>query len=171
MNLPTFRFAGQVFRAHNPRWNHLPESGEGARYHGGRFNPRGVAALYTSADLTTAWAEAQQGFPFKPQPLTICTYEVDCEDLLDLADAAVRSQLDIRDDQIACPWEDISDRGGRPPSWDLYDRLFQAGAAGIRVRSFAPGCGADNVNMVFWRWSANLPYMVRVIDDDNRLGG
>nr|WP_246535096.1 RES family NAD+ phosphorylase [Methylomonas paludis] len=38
---------------------------------GGRFNRPGCAALYLSLDPTTAWMEAQQGFPFKPQPLTL----------------------------------------------------------------------------------------------------
>ncbi len=170
MSLPFFRFAGRVFRAHNPNWSHLPDSGEGASRHGGRFNPVGVPALYTSADVMTAWAEAQQGFPYKPQPLTICAYEVDCENILDLMDAAVRQELDIHDDMIACPWEAILDGGGTPPSWDLYARLAQADAAGIRVRSLAPGCGPGNVNIVFWRWSKDAPYMVRVIDDENRLG-
>jgi RES domain-containing protein len=29
-----------------------------------------MAALYTSRRMETAWREAQQGFPFKAQPLT-----------------------------------------------------------------------------------------------------
>ena len=75
------RLRGQVYRAHNPRWSFAPTSGDGAARHGGRFNPIGMPALYTSATLEGAWREAQQGFPFKAQPLLICVYEVDCEDV------------------------------------------------------------------------------------------
>ena len=39
----------------------------------------------------TAWLEAQQGFPFKAQPMTLCGYSVDCEDLADLTDAPFRA--------------------------------------------------------------------------------
>jgi RES domain-containing protein len=51
-------------------WAFDPLSGEGAKRHGGRFNRPNTLALYTSLDYTTAWMEAQQSFPFKPQPLT-----------------------------------------------------------------------------------------------------
>jgi RES domain-containing protein len=70
-----------LYRAHNPRWAFAPTSGRGAALYGGRFNPAGTPALYTSMRPETAWLEAQQGFPFKPQPLTLCAYEVDCDDV------------------------------------------------------------------------------------------
>ena len=79
------RLQGTVWRAHNPRWSFAPESGDGAALHGGRFNRIGSRALYTSRRFETAWLEAQQGFAFKAQPLTLCAYEVDCEDLADLS--------------------------------------------------------------------------------------
>jgi len=71
------RLQGTVYRAHNPRWAWAPISGEGAGRYGGRFNPVGVPALYTSWRMETAWREAQQGFAFKAQPLTVCAYDVD----------------------------------------------------------------------------------------------
>jgi RES domain-containing protein len=63
-----------VFRAHHPRWAWDPQSGEGAKLYGGHFNHIGQPALYTSSRLETAWLEAQQGFAFKGQPMTMCTY-------------------------------------------------------------------------------------------------
>lgn len=65
------RFIGLVYRAHNPRWAFAPNSGEGAALTGGRFNPPGVLALYTSLRFEIAWLEAQQAFPFKAQPMTM----------------------------------------------------------------------------------------------------
>jgi RES domain-containing protein len=128
-----------------------------------------MAALYTSLRLETAWLEAQQGFPFKAQPMTLCAYDVDCADLIDLTDAAVLADQAISPDHLACPWEDMAARGVRPPSWVLADRLLAAGHAGALVRSFAPGAAQDDVNAVFWRWSDAAPHKVRAIDHHERL--
>jgi RES domain-containing protein len=53
------RFDGVGYRAHHPGWAYQPTSGEGAERHGGRFNRKGLGALYTSLDINTAWMEAQ----------------------------------------------------------------------------------------------------------------
>ena len=111
MILPTTTVRRQVFRAHNPRWSFSPLSGEGAARFGGRFNPVGTAALYTSLRMETAWIEAQQGFSFKPQPLTICAYEVHCRDILDLTDPAILDKTGVRTAELACAWEDHSRPG------------------------------------------------------------
>lgn len=163
------RLTGTVCRAHNPRWAFAPTSGEGAARHGGRFNPVGVPALYTSRRMETAWREAQQGFAFKAQPLTICTYEVDCADVADLTDPATCAALDVSPGDLACPWEDLAARGLTPPSWVLTRRLISAGTAAIVVPSFAPGAIVVDRNVVFWRWSADPPCRVAVIDDEGRL--
>lgn len=96
-------FDGLVYRAHNPRWTYLPSSGEGAARHGGRFNRRGLPALDTSLDITTAWLEAQQGFPFKAQPMTLVAYPVQCEPIADLTDPAALAAADIDPAALACP--------------------------------------------------------------------
>lgn len=164
------RLSGEVYRAHHPRWAFEPTSGAGAALHGGRFNPKGTAALYTSRRLETAWREAQQGFPFKAgQPMTICSYRVDCQDIVDLTDAGERGRLGVVDADLACAWEDLALRGQLPPSWMLARRLMASGTAGIIVPSFAPGANAADVNVVFWRWADAGPHTVRVIDDTGRL--
>jgi len=163
------RLTGTVYRAHNPRWSFKPVSGDGAARYGGRFNPVGMAALYTSRRMETAWREAQQGFPFKAQPLTVCAYEVDCADVADLTDPAIHRTLGVTPDELSCPWEDLLDAGRIPPSWTLARRLSAAGTAAIIVPSFAPGATDDDRNVVFWRWSDQPPRQVRVIDDERRL--
>jgi RES domain-containing protein len=65
-------------------WAYAPLSGAGALKYCGRFNRPGINALYTSLDPTTAWMEAQQGFPFKPQPMTLVAYQVDYDNIADL---------------------------------------------------------------------------------------
>ena len=61
--------------------------------------------------------------------------------------------------------------GAVPASQALADRLIAAGYVGMRVRSFAVGAGADDVNLVMWRWGANPPARVTLIDDEHRLSG
>lgn len=163
------RLRGEVYRAHHPRWAFEPTSGRGAALYGGRFNPKGVEALYTSRRLETAWLEAQQAFPFKAQPMTICTYAVDCDDTLDLTDPAERRRHGVAVDDLTCPWEQMASGELVPPSWSLATRLIGKECAGIVVPSFAPGAGDADVNVVFWRWSNEPPHRVRVIDDTGRL--
>lgn len=169
MSLPLLRLVTQAHRAHDPRWSWAPESAAGACRHGGRFNPPGLGALYTSLSAKTALLEAQQGFPLKAQPVTLCAYEVDCADVLDLTDAGARRAAGTDADALACAWEARRMRGQRPESWRLAERLVEAGVAAIVVPSYAPGAGPDDHNVVFWRWGPDAPHRVRVIDDDTRL--
>ncbi len=119
--------------------------------------------------LQTAWLEAQQGFAFKAQPITMCAYEVDCADVLDLTDsgafAATRDTLS----DLGCAWEDIAARGDMPPSWALAQRLMASGCAGFVVPSFASKATRADINALFWGWAPNPPHQVRVIDDHGRL--
>ena len=82
-----FRYQGLLYRAINPVHAREPLSGEGARRHGGRFNPRGLPALYTSRSVMTAVREANQIGTL--QPTTLVTYEADIGPLFDAADRAV----------------------------------------------------------------------------------
>ena len=160
---------GTVFRAHNPRWSFAPLSGEGAARRGGRFNPQGMAALYTARSVEGAWREAQQGLAFKAQPLTICAYAVDCEDVTDLGDPDTRAGYEITPADLACGWEDLASRHMMPPSWRIAERLSTGGIAAVIVPSYAPGALPEDRNIVFWRWSETRPHQVRVIDDERRL--
>ena len=163
------RFEGLAFRAHHPGWAWAPTSGEGARLHGGRFNPPGVAALYTSLRPETAWLEAQQGFAFKAQPMTLCAYRVDCDDVLDLADVGTLAAHGVAAADLRCAWADLAERGLAVPSWEIAARLRAAGVAAILVPSLAHGSGPRDINMVFWRWDEAGPHRVTVVDDHGRL--
>lgn len=163
------RLRGTVYRAHNPRWAFAPESGAGAARTGGRFNPLGMAALYTARRFETAWLEAQQGMPFKAQPLTLCAYAVDCDDVLDLTEPATLRANAITPADLACPWKDLATSGVTPPSWRVATQLRAAGTAAIIVPSYASGATIADVNVVFWSWSVIPPHQVLVIDNEQRL--
>jgi RES domain-containing protein len=169
LKIPATEFSGIVYRAHHPRWSYQPLSGEGAKKQGGRFNRPGKNALYTSLDPTTAWMEAQQGFPFKPQPMTLVAYQIDCTDLVDLTQLKIVKILTLTKADLACAWEDMATQGQGPPTWTLADNLHDMGFAGLIVQSFAPGCKNENRNLVMWDWSDKLPHCITVIDDLGRL--
>ncbi len=146
-------------------WAFAPLSGNGAKRYGGRFNRPKSPALYTSLDLTTAWMEAQQGFPFKAQPMTIVAYEVDCANIANLNDPDTLKTLGLTPSELACPWEDLATQKQDPPTWKLVDRLHTLGITGIQCRSFAPGCTEQNHNLILWKWADTPPNSIRVIDD------
>ena len=167
MQLDLARFTGRVYRAHHPMWAGDALSGMGAARHGGRFNRVGTPALYTSSDPMTAWAEAQQAFPFKPQPMTLVAYDVDCERMVDLTRPSVLGELGFSSGDLACGWEGLADLGTTPPTWKLADRLIGKNVSGVVVPSYAPGAGVGATNAVFWRTEGAC--RVEVIDDFRRL--
>ena len=163
------RFRGLVYRAHNPQWSWQPLSGDGARHHGGRFNRRGIPALYTSLTQLTAIREAEP-LGRSMQPLTLCAYEVDAEPVFDAMDQARRAAVGVNDLELLCPnWEAEMLKGKVPSSQALADRLIALGYAGMRVQSFAAGAGPDDVNLVLWNWGTVGPSRVMLIDDERRL--
>jgi RES domain-containing protein len=161
------RFRGLLYRALNPIWARQPLSGEGARRHGGRFNPRGVPALYASLSPLTAVREANQAGSF--QPVTLVCYRADLDPVLDGRDsAAIADQgatvADLADDG----WRLRMGATGEAPTQALARRLIAGGFAGLLVRSFAPGATAADLNLVVWRWG-DPPAGLTVVDDEGRL--
>jgi len=150
-------------------WSFSPLSGAGAAINGGRFNPKGMPSLYLSLSIDGAVTEAAQGFAGKLEPLTICLYEVDCEDILDLSTVEGRDigGVDLAD--MEAPWAlDCAERR-KPASQRLAERLIGQGAAGILAPSFARLARPDMVNLVLWRWGPNPPHRVKVHDPSGRL--
>lgn len=162
------RYVGLAYRAHEPAWSFLPISGEGASHRGGRFNKKGRAALYLSEQISTAILESQQGFAFK-QPVTLCSYQIDCENIVDLTQPEELQRFGITVDDIACNWFELALNGESVNSWELAEKLIQRGAAGARFSSHCTGARPVDVNLVFWRWNETIPHMVRTIDDFSRL--
>ncbi|WP_312405014.1 RES domain-containing protein [Rhizobium sp.] len=159
---------GVCYRAHDPRWATSPVSGDGAAIRGARFNPKGVPALYLSTSIEGAITEASQGFGHKIHPLTICSYEVDCEDIADLTTEDMRRQLKISFETMSSAWASALSEGRRPSSWVIYDTLSQS-HSGILVPSFAHRASPSIRNLVLWKWATELPHKVEVIDPTGRL--
>jgi RES domain-containing protein len=163
------RFQGTCYRAHDPRWSFKPLSGDGAAIHGGRFNPRGVPALYLALDLVGAVREANQGFAHKIEPCVLCAYEVDCGDIVDLRTDEARAAHKVAAPNMAAGWFSFVAEGGEPPSWRIARRLIGEGAAGMLAPSYAPGATPADHNLILWDWSDALPHRIAVFDPSGRL--
>ncbi len=164
------RFRGVCYRGHDPKWAFSPLSGEGARRKGGRFNPVGQDALYLALTIEGLFLEQGHGLAHRFDPLTVCSYDVDVADIVDLRTAPARAKSGVTIKQLSCPWAFDVAEGRQPASWTLAAKLLQGGAAGLLVPSFARGAQADrHHNLVLWTWGEDLPHRVTVHDPAFRL--
>lgn len=163
------RFQGVCYRAHDPKWAWTPTSGDGAAIHGGRFNPKGMPALYLASSIEGMFAEMSHGFSRRFEPLTVYSYDLDMEDMADLRNDAGRRAHDVALADMACAWFLDIAGGRRPASWDIAQKLIDGGAAGALVPSFANGARPEHFNAVLWKWSGEPPHRVTVFDPGERL--
>ena len=77
-------YRGPLFRVLNPIYAREPLSGRGAELYGGRFNPKGVPALYSSLTVLIALREANQAGSF--QPTTLVSYDAEIDGVFDTRD-------------------------------------------------------------------------------------
>ena len=162
------RYQGLLYRALNPIRAREPLSGEGARLHGGRFNPKGIPALYTALSVMTAIREANQIGTL--QPTTLVSYEADITPVFDASDADALGAYDLTPaDLVAEDWRLQMRALGKTPTQILAEKLIADGYAGLRVPSFAKGSTGEDLNMVLWVWGNTLPAKLVLIDDEGRL--
>lgn len=161
-------YLGTLFRALNPIWARSPLSGEGAAQFGGRFNPKGMAALYTSLKPETAMREANQVGAF--QPITLVAYRAEIRHVFDATDPACLDAIGMTLSQIGDQsWRDVMLSGGLAPTQRLALDLVSQGYAGILTPSFTPHAQAGAKNLVLWRWGNKPPALLQLIDDQGRL--
>ncbi len=162
------RYQGSLYRALNPIYAREPLSGRGAELHGGRFNPRGVAAIYTSLSVMTALREANQVGSL--QPTTLVSYQADIEPIVDSRDAVLLASHGMDAAGLADPsWRDQMQRSGEAATQRFARGLITAGYCGLLVRSFAAGTMSADLNLVLWRWGDVLPHRLTLVDDEKRL--
>ena len=164
----SLRYEGKLYRALNPVHASEPLSGRGAELYGGRFNPRGMPALYTSLSVMTALREANQVGNL--QPTTLVSYEALFEAIFDCRDEMALSAEGMSAAALAeSTWRDQMKASGEARTQAFALRLVTAGYNGLLVRSFAPGSTDEDLNLVLWRWGDKAPARLILIDDENRL--
>ncbi len=153
-----------LYRAFVPRWAHEPLSGEGAARFGGRWNPPGSATLYAARELSTAWAEYNQGFV--QHPALIVTMELSGASLADLTEAGTLRRLSTDSTINQIEWRDLLARGELPPTHALREKLMAQGSDGVVYPSvMSPG----GTCVALWRWNGRGTPTLRVVDPEGRL--
>lgn len=161
-------YRGQLFRALNPIFAREPLSGRGAALYGGRFNPKGTPALYTSLTIMTALREANQVGSL--QPTTLVSYDAEIDGIFDSRDEKALKAEGINSAMLADDiWRDQMNANGEAGTQAIARRLIENGFNGLLVRSFAPGSSDTDLNLVLWRWGDAAPTRLTLIDDENRL--
>ncbi|MCB6177324.1 RES domain-containing protein [Rhodobacter sp. Har01] len=160
------RLQAVVYRALNPVWVADPLSGEGARRHGGRFNPKGMAALYCTLDPVTAIREVSQiGQPL--QPTILVSFQADIEPIFDATNPQALQARGLTAASLAAnDWRAQMAAGGEAPTQTLARTLAAEGYAGLLAPSYARLAPPQARNLVLWRWTAET---LRLIDDEARL--
>ena len=157
------RVDGRFWRMLSPRWQHAPQSGDGAARAGGRWNAAGMPALYLSDAHATAIAEYMQALV---HPGTLTPYDVAIDAILDLADPAVRAAAGIDAALLTLDWRRVRDIDkARPASWNLAHAAIGAGFDGMRV----PSTQTRGLNLVLWRWGGT-GNRVDLVDPTGSLG-
>ncbi|WP_157017273.1 RES family NAD+ phosphorylase [Mesorhizobium xinjiangense] len=162
-------YSGKLYRAINPVFAREPMSGRGAERYGGRFNPKGVPALYTSTSVMTALRESNQVGDL--QPTTLVCYRAEIEMVFDASDTAALTAAGLDEASLADPtWRDQMIKTGEARTQRFARNLIAEGYNGLLVRSFAKGAGPGDINLVLWRWGESRRFRLELIDDEDRLG-
>jgi RES domain-containing protein len=152
-----------LWRAYVPRWAYDPLSGEGAARFGGRWNPAGQPTIYAARELSTAWAEYNQGFV--QHPATIVQLVLTGATLADLTEPATLAALQISADIHWCEWRSLLDQAQRPPTHELRERLLAERVYGVVYPYMSPGGSC----VALWRWNDADEPRLDVIDPEGRL--
>ncbi|OWV92848.1 hypothetical protein ATY81_16675 [Rhizobium sp. R72] len=143
-------------------------SGRGAALYGGRFNPKGMPALYVSTSIRTALREANQVGDL--QPTTLVCYRAEIETIFDTGDAKALAAAGFDDAALSDPtWRDQMRAGSEAQTQCLARNLIAQGYNGLVVRSFAKGASASDTNLVLWKWGTTAPSKLELIDDEHRI--
>ena len=142
----------------------MPLSGEGAARFGGRWNPVGAPTIYAARELSTAWAEYNQGFV--QHPALIAQLKLTDARLADLTQAETLREANVGEDIHRCEWRDLMDRDLTPETHRLRERLLAEGFHGVIYPSFmSPG----GTCVALWKWNGRGEPTLAIIDPDGRL--
>lgn len=154
----------ELWRAYVPQWAHAPLSGDGAARFGGRWNPVGAPTIYAARELSTAWAEYNQGFV--QHPALIARLILTGARLADFTNGDVLASFGVDKTIHACEWRADLDEGRRPATHRLREELLKQGFDGLIYPSFmSPG----GTCVALWRWNRGEGPRLEVIDPEGRL--
>lgn len=154
----------ELWRAYVPRWAYQPLSGEGAARFGGRWNAIGAPAIYAARELSTAWAEYNQGFV--QHPALIARLRLTNAALADLTSREESSRYGLDNSIHQCEWRADLDAGRIPETHRVAKKLRDAGFDGLIFPSFmSPG----GTCVALWRWNEGHGPLLEVVDPEHWL--
>ncbi len=132
-------------------WRHMFNGLDPARANarGARWNPPGVAAIYTSTTRETASAEAEYAIASQPvRPSTsrqLYQVRVTVTNVIDISDRAVLADLGIGDDNLRAADQEVCRTVGGAAHWLGFDGLLvpSARAAGTNLVLYADRLDVD----------------------------
>lgn len=167
MPLKDGRYTGPLYRALNPVYAREPLSGRGAELYGGRFNAKGIPALYTALDPTTALREANQVGSL--QPTILVSYQADLCPIFDTRDVSALGRYSVSESALAdSGWRTKMLDGQTVPTQAFADSLVLDGFVGLLTRSYTKGSSPTDFNIALWQWTGDS-CVLEVVDDEGRL--
>jgi RES domain-containing protein len=139
-------FAETVYRSCTPKYANEPDllTGEGSRRHGGRWNPIGIAVVYTSLSPETAMAETlahhrYYGIPVEDaMPRMFVAMEARLQAVLDFRQGTVRQRIQVSLDRILkVDWRKEVQAGRDPITQTIGHAASELGWEGMIVPSAA----------------------------------
>jgi RES domain-containing protein len=153
-----------LWRACVPKWSYNPLSGEGAALSGVRWNAIGQKCIYAALELSTSWAEYNQGFV--QHPAIIALLILKNAKLVNLLDSTTLKSLNISNEIHNTQWRNDLDCGQTPATHILAASLIDEGFDGVIYPSFMSQGGAC---IALWRWNGEHEPSLEVVDPDHRL--
>ena len=155
-----------LWRAYVPRWARDPLSGAGAARLGGRWNTVGQPCLYTALELSTAWAEYNQGFV--QHPATVVQLILERARVADLTNGSVLAQFGQDSSIHRTEWRADMAAGRTPATHRVAEMMLREGYDAIVYHpSFmSPGGQCCAV----WRWNEPGGPTLIATDPEGRLG-
>jgi RES domain-containing protein len=124
----------------------------------------GTPTIYAALELSTAWAEYNQGFV--QHPALIAQLNLTGALLADLTDPSMLQKLGVDEAIHRCEWRADLDLGKRPATHSLTDKLLRQGFHGVIFPSFmSPG----GTCVALWHWNRPGKPLLDVVDPDGRL--
>jgi RES domain-containing protein len=151
----TTGWKGILFRSASPEFATVHDllTGAGSKRLGGRWNPKGIAAVYGSLDPMTAMAETlahhrHYDWPLEEAlPRVFVSIRGTLHHVLDITDGKVRHTLGISAERLAEePWRELQDQGREARTQSVGRGAWEAGFEALLVPS-ARGAGT---NLVFF---------------------
>lgn len=124
----------------------------------------GKPCLYAARELSTAWAEYNQGFV--QHPALIAQLDIDDVRLVDLTQDVGLQEAGVSRTIHGIDWREQLDAGIEPATHILAGQLQTAGWDGVIYPSFMSPGGSC---VALWRWNETGGPKVSIVDPEARL--